>query len=468
MREVTAVLSKQLTVGLRPEKLGPHAGAALTELVNLLPTGLGLVRRDEYVNPVVDAPVAAYPFPALRVTVADVLIASPEGTWVADGTWSLDAITGTPAEWEDVPHVADFTDFYVACAPGGVVLGGFRDDGVRTSTQSPVTQADTCCAFRGQLLIGAPRSYSILRSFTDPDALKPLPPIGDNIIAWSRIGAMDFSVGIDNEIGWAVLPWRGKVLRMLELSGAIMAYCENGIARLQPESTPIVTFGLDSIADFGILNRNAVDGDDQMHLAIGRDYALYTLTPERKVTQEGRGPKRLGYAEYMKQLENPQVVHDPVHQRWWIFDGSKCFVWSSFGLAEVTNVPKSLTSFSGSLIGIGEDGVEAVILCSDELTFGTAGMKTLQTVEVDAAGGAYSMQVDFKTDTDANWRTSSWIPCSPNGLAFPTVTGRAFRVRIRCDSLDAEIGQINVRYKLSDKRSVRGIVYAGSTDRGTD
>lgn len=468
MREVTAVLTKQLTLGLRPERLGPNTSPAMLELVNLLPSGMGLVNRDEFLEPIDEPPAELYPFPHVATTVVDILVATPNGTFLVNGSWDLVAIAGTAAQWTDIPHVADFGDFFCALGPGGSVFGGLQVEGVgRTAIQHALTSADTCCAFRGQLIVGAPRDFSVLRTQADPMSDFEIPPVGDRIVAWSRIGALDFRALIGNEVGWTTMPWQGKVLRILELGDSAIAYCENGIARMSPRSEPVQTFGIDRLCEFGVLNRNAIAGDDQLHLFIGKDRALYTLSPEKRFTQEGRAPKRLGYAEYMKRLVNPKIFHDPTHQRWWIFDGVRCFVWSPAGLAEVTNVPKSLAMYMGELIGIAAGDLTITELCTDTLTFGTRGLKTMQTIEVDATASAgFSVSVDWRTETAGDWNQTAWIPCSPHGVAFPMVTGSEFRIRVRCAAVDAEVGQINLRYKLSDKRSVRGIVYAGSTDGG--
>lgn len=468
MREVTAVLTKQLTTGLRPERLGPHTSPAMLEMLNLLPSGLGLINRTEFTEALDEPPAGVFPFPHIATTAMDVLVATAGGAFLVDGNWDLTAIGGVAGTWTDVPHVADFGDFFCALGPGGSVFGGLTVEPLgRSAIQHATTTADTCCAFRGQLILGAPRDFSIISTMADPNSGSAVPPVGDRVIAWSRIGAIDFRALVNSEVGWTTIPWRGKVLRIIELGDSAIAYCENGIARMSPRSEPVQTFGMDRLCEYGILNRNAVAGDDQLHLFIGQDFALYSLVPEKRFTQEGRAPKRLGYVEYMKQLEQPKIFHDPAHQQWWIFDGAQCFVWSPAGLAEVSNVPKTLALYMGQLIGIGASDITLTELCTDALTFGTRGLKTLQTIEVDANASAnFSVSVDWRTETAGEWNSTAWIPCSAHGVAFPMVTGSEFRVRIRCAAVDVEIGQLNIRYKLSDKRSVRGIVYAGSTDSG--
>jgi len=68
--------------------------------------------------------------------------------------------------------------------------------------------------------------------------------------------------------------------------------------------------------------------------------------------------------------------------------------------------------------------------------------------------------VDFKYDYDETRRSSDWIRVNPQGVITPIITANDFRVKFRATDYRPTVihlDYMNVRYKLVDKRAVRGL-----------
>ena len=101
---------------------------------------------------------------------------------------------------------------------------------------------------------------------------------------------------------------------------------------------------------------------------------------------------------------------------------------------------------------------------TDTLDFGQRGMKTLAVVE---AGMQYTkgvepaeLAVKYKYNySDEGFDHSRWKVFNREGVMYPMITASEMRVLVRAPDYrnsKASISYLNLRLKLSDKRSIRG------------
>lgn len=457
MREVNQVFEQGFVAGLRPQpQLGP-AVQVLMRSLNLVPTKLGLEPRDVVVNPI-DIAELQYPFPALYVLSRYTLLFTHYDLYRVEADWELTHIAHQ--DWGDLPHIADFMDYVVFSTPTG--QWSLRDYTLSEDLQG--ASFKTCTNFRGQLVVGncglpkgpALEAGEIVESVTDVG--------GEGVVGWAKIGALDWEYTIGNEVGWAPMPWVGSVLGLLPLGKEIVVYGENGLAKLSPAKEPVTTFGVQEFGDVGVCNRNCFAGDFTTHLFIGTDRALYSVSPERALSGEGKLPAYLGFEEWISQLIDPIVTFDPIKRYWWIGDKEHCFIYSGSGLGESSQTPTHLSRLDGQLVGITvQHHPDSAIVETGDLSFDSRGFKTLMCVESDlrAAAKVYG-STSFRYDYTKAERDSAPIKLDPRGGFFPVVAGTEIRVRFVCSDFQGfYLSKLWLHFKNTDKTFSRGVINAG-------
>ncbi len=103
---------------------------------------------------------------------------------------------------------------------------------------------------------------------------------------------------------------------------------------------------------------------------------------------------------------------------------------------------------------------------TDAIDFGLRAIKTLTAVEVglDSAAACHVV-VEYRYGKTGNFTALAAVPVNTEGVAYVNVSAVEFRVLVRANSFTntkPKISYINLRWKLSDKRQIRGI-YATPT-----
>lgn len=458
MREVSQVFEQGFAVGLRPSlNLGP-AIQLLMASMNLVPTSTGLEPREDVTNPIVDIAESAYPFPALYVLTRYVLLFTKSDLYLVDGSWELTHLIHH--EWKDLPHIADFMDFVVFSTPSGQ----WTFDGAIVSDNVSGAAFVTCTNFRGQLIVGncsLPKGPEKVEEEVVQDRIS----VGSTAtVAWSKIGSLEWEYTLGNEVGWSPMPWLGSVSGLLPLGKEIVVYGENGLCKMSMAKEPVTTFGIQDFGDIGVLNRNCFAGDTTAHLFVGTDYNLYSVTPEKALSGEGKLPAKLGYQEWISQLSNPIVTFDSAKRHWWIGDEKTCFIFTGTGLGESSETPTHLSRLDGSLLGITfpHHSGEALVETGD-ISFDSRGFKTLMCVEgnLRAKKKVYGSTA-FRSSYTEDERDSREILLDPRGAFFPVVAGTEIRVRFRCaDFHNFYLSKLWLHFKNTDKTFSRGVINAG-------
>ena len=457
MREVSQVFDQGFSIGLRPmENLGP-ATQCLTVSMNMVPTKTGLEPRDIVINPLDDLQ-EDFPFPVLFVLSRYILLFTRTDLYLVDEQWNL--LHLMRQDWGDIPHIADFMTFLVFSTPNGQ----WTFDGNVVSPDVRGATFKTCVNFRGQLIIGdcsLPKGPEKVNE----EVLQNRIPVGDsNTVAWSKIGSLEWEYTLGNEVGWAPMPWLGSVQGLLPLGKEIVVYGDNGVCKLSMAKEPVTTFGVQEFGDIGVLNRNCFGGDTTAHIFIGTDYNLYSVTPEKALSGEGKLPVKLGYNEWISKLSNPIISFDPTKRYWWIGDKNNCFIYTGTGLGGSSQTPTRLSRLNGNLLGctVSHHSNEAIVETGN-ISFDSRGIKTLMCVEgdIDATNRVYG-STKFRYAYNAVIRNSPEILLDPRGAFFPVIAGTEIRVRLRCpDFSHFYITKMWLHFKNTDKTFSRGVINAG-------
>lgn len=457
MKEVSAVFQEGFSIGLPPDEALNTQAEYLEKCYNMVPGQFGLEPRKEVFAPDVSFEGQKWPWPALFMLSRYTLIFTETALFEADENWQLTLLL--EHSWGTIPHVADFMDTVVfSCEGGQWIIVNHKVMPAELKGAS----FKTCCNYRGQLIIG---NCSFPVSACSEAGLDINRVQGKDIVAWSKIGSIEWDINLGNEVGWAPMPWQGKVLAILPLIKEVVVYGDNGVIKLSAESEPVPTFGVNDFGDIGLFNESCVAGDFTKHLFLGTDYNLYKVEPERALSGEGKTPARLGYSHILKSLVNPIVTYDPAFGQWWIGDKDICFIYNGKGLSEANITPTHLNRIDGPLWGFYHShGKENAVIETSPLSFNSRGIKTLMNIEADMeslAGKVYG-QTSWKPSYLQDFRVGRKILFDPRGSLFPVMAGTEFKVQIEAPSYrDFKLSKIWLHFKNTDKTFSRGVINAG-------
>jgi hypothetical protein len=141
----------------------------------------------------------------------------------------------------------------------------------------------------------------------------------------SKINTVDFTLDKTGESVRLMIPaWQGLIHQTLKLGSKVIIYGENGIASMMPSG---LNWGVKNIFNIGLLGRNAVVGNDDIHYFIGKNKFLYRMTQSS-----------IEFTDYSNQFENlsPNVVLslDIYKNVVYIADGVLGFVYTPSGLGK--------------------------------------------------------------------------------------------------------------------------------------
>lgn len=464
MKEASAVFQKGFTIGLEPDPVINTAAEWLSQCYNVIPTPNGLEPRKDIFVPEYAAPLTRFPFPAYYVLQRFNVIVTSSQLLVFDEDWN--EISNTNHSLTSLPHFADFMDFFVVSGGDKRWERTFLNGRPVSATYS--AHFATCCNLRGQLVIGncsLPNGPVLEDCSGSPHYTAQINDC--NIVAWSKIGEVNWDFDLGNEVGWAPMPWQGCVLAVLPLGYEVVVYGSNGIAKLKPEDKPVPTFGIHKFGEPGVLSDKTVAGDLSAHLYLGVDYNLYAVEPERALSAEGKRPRKIGYRKFMQELVDPLITFDPVNRQWWIGDAHKCYIYNGVGLAECSVSPTHTNHLDGNLLGFAySHGTDEAVVETSPLSFNSRGIKTLMNVESDVETtlrqpvfGRASVKYHYETE----FRPLQDIILDPRGAFFPVAAGTELKVRYwTSDFHNFLLTKLWLHFKNTDKHFSRGVINAGA------
>lgn len=520
MKEFSIIMDKEFRLGLRADYRNKRNTGYLVQAMNAKPTRFGLVTVELLSMPLTSVTVN-FPFPHLLRGQYKTLLCDDDTIYeVNETTWAATALTTYDAYNTDnikaitangIWHMVDFPNFYMLFNGTSTVFYSRGLSKMTTKADAALILNDptisTGCAFRGRAILGGFTSEGFWNSAWTQywaDHLDTLMPsditmrqhIQSNMVWWSSVGGGDViplfypdmaATGfIDtasgdthsntrplfleywnrNESGFGVMPFQGSVLVIKPLHKSVIVYGTDGIAVMNPHSTPATTFGIDGILGIGIPSRNAVGGDLDNHVFADVNGNIWSLGADLR-------PKRLGYKEFFKNMVNSDfmISINPDEDDVYICSQGKSYVMTNYGLGQATQVVTSIISTPSGIKAIGTLSGEYVFYpVTDWFDMGIAALKTVTSLEIGGVVPYGNMQiaVEFISTLDAKTYMSDWVPVSPDAFARPKATGLAFRVHLKCNpATQVNIDYITIRWQVVDKRTIRG-AYVGATSARAD
>ena len=390
-------------------------------------------------------------------------------TWYAKYMYDFGSISNI-----DHVDVLDFNMFYAVTAFGldssydQQITSAFRYPGETAYGDTHGALPDyrcpefgTGCNFKGQAIIG--NIYSTDEYWEQ---------IGKSGVCWSAISKFDFRPD-ERTSGYRVMPWgdykSGMVYKIRRLGDVAMVYGDGGMAALVPAVDPVTTFGLKEMRGAGIASFYHMAGDEQVHLFLDNRDDLWMIGQDLK-------PQKLGYREWMQDLTNANIVisYVPSKKRFYIADGTQCFVLTEYGMYETHQIPSCVGDYRNSVLaGFFVDSADyEARVTSGVLDFGLRCIKTLAEVEI--SGDYYDgSDTPLKTSTyyrydhkDSGFTQTSWINFNDTGFAMPIVSAPEMKISVKADDYrnsTLNLDSLTARLKVSDKRGIRGM-YAGNAN----
>jgi hypothetical protein len=194
--------------------------------------------------------------------------------------------------------------------------------------------------------------------------------------------------------------------------------------------------------------------------------------------------KKLGYNEFFEDsVKTVSVVYNSMEGEFYISDGVRSFLYNDLGLTEIGKCITSFVDYRNTrvtneltdLVTIYDNPVGFVRPLSEQelqystdiLDFGINGIKTIESVDI---GGSFGLKtvaevmVQWRNDKRGSFRDTPWKRCSPEGFVSPLVSGVEVKINLRLSTYtDVELNNITVKWKISDKRFIRGM-YASSSN----
>lgn len=390
-----------------------------------------------------------------------------------------------PLNWD----FADFDWFYgmafAYMSNGTLATKCYQRDPSLASGTSAITALPSdacptfisCCNFKGQPILGG--IISTNATWTQ---------LGLASVCWGAIGQWEFRPSSNRTAGFIRMPWadwdKGMVLKVARLGERVMVYGNGGSCSLKPYTKDqAVGFGIDDeVIGPGIVSGFHMAGDHDKHLILAQDYNLYSVD-ETGDWGKNVGFKKLGYAEYMKELVDQAndygqgtpvcMSYDSLGKRFYISSPDMSYVLTQFGLYETHQVTTGIGRYRGKkLTGFITDMADyEARMVSDTLDNRLRAMKTVEGIEFGADGGSNLYGgVNFKYTYDKSniFRSGAFKPLGPEGVVYPGVTASDYRIKFKAtDYRDGvKLDYCNLKWKLSDKRSVRGLYNANKAQSG--
>ena len=324
---------------------------------------------------------------------------------------------------------------------------------------SEVPAGTCCCAWRGQFLVGGLWSTS-----------PPWVNIPSCSVAWSDIGSINMHPEDYITAGYAPMPWdengNGEIWAMHSLDEIIRVYGDRGICNLIPfgsgdrkTASRFVGFGVSAVETPGIFGTYCVAGDEKVHGFVDTNYDWNLITGEKAVN--------LGYRRHLENLDSTKIVvsYDKYNKRFYISDGSLCYVYSKNGMYTTNQCLSSVGYYNNIICGFVKDNSDDEIrITTKPFDLGYQDQQTLESIE---AGITYDTtndeivygSLDVKYDYKGDFISLGDIELNPRGIFTQKTTGREFRINLKSNyesGADFALSSLKAKIKFSDKRNTRG------------
>jgi len=508
MKEYDLPVEEAYQRGLNPtNRMGRGYGRGfLAESTGLKPLAVGLRPTNDLQEPFSASQYDTWPFPQLAIEQSQVLLLGETTINAVDDSadpWTVGSAL-TFVSFDDPATAATLTGggpwHFTEGLNGGIYTNGV-DLLVRDNSEAMFGQTrrnrvssvavNSVTAHKGRIIYGGFSPTDLWSSEWSAHFEKWLTQapiqidyssqeeVGSQFVFWSSIGGGDALWPFDppdddrwldiferNEAGFAPMPWKGSVYRVLPLGDGVVVYGDRGIAFLRPITSPVNSFGIIPIARFGIASRSAAGGSRDAHAFIDATGEVWTLSG-------GLELQRRGYREYLSAGIGEEFVvsYDSLENEFHLagYTGSAEFdyVLTDQGLGKSYQVPTEIVPYHDDSFAVTTTTSDTYYIANTEvLDFRVRDLKTITTVEVGAEATAskdIEVAVDYRYEKDDSWSRSPWVLVNPQGFARIQMTAVEFRVVVRSiisGNSGFQLDYVNVKWQAVGRRTVRGLTSA--------
>ncbi len=504
MREFPFIIAESFTKGLRPEDTFLDREGYLEECLNMRPGVAGLLSYEVPTDPFAGGQVVNFPFPQFfRGQELTLMFSATTAYTLGIGgiPWAKTPITllnpNLPASTASITQdgVWHFIDlgpaFYAFNGSSTVFRTGLDSLESNAASTTYVTDAVTITsgtAHKGRVYIGGLDQSNIWNTawqeifaqwekdagLTEIDLVTSGPHL--NWAMWSSIGGGDFPLWLvypqgfgqlqlgpskefvlermrKNEFGWRPMHYAGQVLVMKVVGDNVVCYGADGIGALIPRGPEM---GYKEIANFGVLSRGAVGGDNQGHIFVAQDGELWGLSQDLELA-------RLGYKEWFSGFSTASTVINlnPVWREFFIADQDTSYLFrDETGLSEIQDRLTSLTYFNGVNYGLASSGTSTTIrILTGAHDNDRQALKYIHDIQVQYQDITnLTLEVLYRYDSTSAFSILGPIDVNPMGIVTFNITALEFKIRLKgTPGANPRIDRLEVRWSLVDKRSVRGL-----------
>jgi hypothetical protein len=445
MREYSTYIP--FSMGLRPYGANKNS-EFLVQCHNVKVWKSGLLEYSPVVDPI-DYPspvgvwVSDWPFPKTYAGFSHNLGIIGSGIYAMDALFVPGALqiamTGTTKV-----SITDYYDYMLVCNGSKTYE---RDATTGVWSNYTALDASCICDFKGQLILGQASG-------------RPT-----NSVSWSRIGEIDLTIDRMNTAGWMPMNWAGEVYDVRRLGNSILVSGSGGVTALLPVAEPTIGFRRIDLLKSGLLAVEAVGGggdDTSPVLLISEFGEAWLVKPDLSM-------ENLGYVEFFSALGSDTVVTYSDHEKvFFISDGTVSYMLTQFGLSTVFQCVSNVQSYGGTLISAVKALTDVTAYAKTEPTdFGLRAIKSIGLVELDAIGSGFTIGLYSETQLGGSVFELASQPVNPVGVCTSKISGLNLAFKVTNATYAGKIIKgIHVRYKLTDKRFLRG-PYADSPNART-
>jgi len=266
-----------------------------------------------------------------------------------------------------------------------------------------------------------------------------------NCVAWSKIGSIDFTVGIDNEAGYRDIEL-GNVFAVKQLGANTIAYADNGVHQMHPAGS---TFGHTTLLRVPLDNECCIAGDKFEHILRDADGQLWKLQAQNSLTEKVKAPTLLDYSQYFAEVPL-SMSYNSNKRECYLTYADKTYVLDQFGLSCTNLRFDSVTKFhtvTSETRTLGGPQLE-----TDWINFGVAGLKQISEVMLGLLAGT-NVKVFLRVGSN----TSVEIPINSLNAVKPFITGEKFKICIKADQAAFNLNELNIQTINVDGRFGQGV-----------
>lgn len=245
-----------------------------------------------------------------------------------------------------------------------------------------------------------------------------------NVVSWSKIGYLDFSIDRKNSAGNIRMEWGGRVYCLKKLNNSVISYGAGGVTLLAPFKN---TYGQKRLLNRGLIGQQAVCGNDFEH---------YFVDTYGRLWRNADKLESLGYEEYLSCLTSTTILSfDEFNRVIYICDGINGFVYSiddgslAYGPINIVNAEGILGP--GGVIISDFTTIPPVEIITDIYDMGTRNFKTIYTIEIGTAvTHDLFVGVYYRLNKEDTFSLSNSMIVNKQGIAHIPCYGLEFMFRV--------------------------------------